>query len=107
MPLTEILNFTDIPNDTIVVFDCYATWCKPCHMIAPKFEEFSNTYKNMMFTKVNVEDEDKAHFVKKFEISAMPTFVFYLNGNVLHKVFGASEKELRAALEHFTSISQK
>lgn len=41
-------------GDLLVLVDFHATWCGPCKMIAPKLEEFANTYSNkLVIVKVN------------------------------------------------------
>ena len=38
---------TDDAGDSkkpLMILDCYATWCSPCKMIAPVFEQFSEHY---------------------------------------------------------------
>ena len=40
-------------GDSLVVVDYSTSWCGPCKIIAPKFDEFSETYKNVAFLKVH------------------------------------------------------
>jgi thiol-disulfide isomerase/thioredoxin len=37
---------------TLVVVDYSTTWCGPCKVIAPKFDEFSEKYPQAIFLKV-------------------------------------------------------
>jgi thiol-disulfide isomerase/thioredoxin len=39
-------------GDALVVVDYSTSWCGPCKIIAPKFDEFSEQYKNVAFLKV-------------------------------------------------------
>merc|ERR1712224_1150244 len=64
-----------INGDKTVVVDFTAQWCGPCRMIGPKFEEFSLTYTDLLFVKVDVDDCDSV--AAKAGISAMPTFQVY------------------------------
>jgi thioredoxin 1 len=77
-----------------VVVDFSATWCGPCKMIAPKYEAFSNQnkYKEWTFCKVDVDDADDV--ASEYGVSAMPTFLFFKNGNLVDKFAGANESML-------------
>ena len=64
-------------GDKLVVIDFYATWCGPCKVIAPKVEEMSSSMSNVVFLKVDVDENEDA--AGEYNISAMPTFIFMKN----------------------------
>lgn len=41
-------------GDKAVVVDFYATWCGPCKVIAPYYEELSKQFANVVFIKVGI-----------------------------------------------------
>lgn len=41
-------------GDALVVVDYSTTWCGPCKVIAPKFDEFSDKYPSAVFLKVRM-----------------------------------------------------
>ncbi|KAL7786319.1 thioredoxin-like protein [Trichoderma ceciliae] len=74
-----------------VIVDCFATWCGPCKAIAPILEKASD----------EAEFKDKVHFVKfdvdelpelsqELGIRAMPTFLFFKNGEKVDEMVGAN-----------------
>lgn len=40
-------------GDKLVVIDYSTTWCGPCKVIAPKFDELSDQYPDSVFIKVS------------------------------------------------------
>lgn len=82
-------------QDKIIILDFTAQWCGPCQRIAPFFEELSNDNKYLpkcLFYKVDIdESEDISTYC---EISSMPTFQFYLNGEKIDELVGANKDEL-------------
>eukprot|EP00045_Choanoeca_perplexa_P021778 m.7289 g.7289 ORF g.7289 m.7289 type:complete len:103 (+) comp8787_c0_seq1:116-424(+) len=72
----------------VVAIDFTATWCGPCKMIGPKFEEFSKTYTNVTCYKLDVDENADA--AAEAGISAMPTFFFYKDGVKVDELVGAN-----------------
>ena len=58
--------------------DFTASWCGPCKMIGPYFEELAGKFPGVVFVKVDVDDLDDV--AAECGISAMPTFQLYSNG---------------------------
>ena len=93
---TSVLKATD----GLVLVDCFATWCGPCKMIAPKIAEMSNEdkYKDAVsFYKIDVDEVPEV--AQALEIRAMPTFLVFKKGEKVEEVVGANEKAIRAALD--------
>jgi thioredoxin 1 len=76
--------------------DFSATWCGPCRMIAPIFKELSDAFPNVVFLKVDVDENPET--AAKYEVSAMPTFLFIKRGEVVDKVMGANAAALQKLL---------
>ena len=48
--------------------------CGPCKVIAPQIESMSGEMSNVVFLKVDVDENEDA--AQEYNISAMPTFIF-------------------------------
>lgn len=82
-----------------VVVDFWAEWCGPCRMVAPILEKLSNEYLGKIKVgKVNVDNNPNTP--SKFGIQAIPTLIFFKNGQQVDRLVGAaSEKELKKKLD--------
>ncbi|KAI3406980.1 TRX1 [Candida oxycetoniae] len=80
----------------LVVVDFFATWCGPCKMIAPLLDKFSNEYSNVKFLKVDVDELNE--IAEQYEVSSMPTLIFFKNGQQIHKVIGANPSAIKQAI---------
>ena len=83
----------------LVVVDFTATWCGPCQMIAPLFGELSEKNPDVVFVKVDVDDNEET--AAACGIQAMPTFQFYKSGAKVHEFSGASEEKIKEAIAKF------
>ena len=75
-----------------VVVDMYATWCGPCKLMTPVFEELSKELTGKCkLVKLNI-DEDRDLAIQ-YNVSSIPTFVFIKDGVVKGKETGYMSKE--------------
>ena len=70
----ENFNATIENNDTVIV-DFWAPWCGPCRMFAPTFEAVSEEYPNVVFAKLNTEDQQE--LAASFNIRSIPTLMVF------------------------------
>ncbi|EKX50171.1 hypothetical protein GUITHDRAFT_85403 [Guillardia theta CCMP2712] len=87
----------------LVVIDFFATWCGPCKIISPFFHELSEKYPHVVFAKVDVDQNEET--AQSCGISAMPTFQFYKNGNLVHTMRGASKEGLLQGIQEHSGDS--
>ena len=92
-----IEDLSEIPTQGLVVIDFFATWCGPCKVIGPKFEELSTHFPTVTFLKVDVDES--AELTEQFGVRAMPTFIFVKNGSPVKKIEGADLKGIMATLQ--------
>ncbi len=70
-----------------VIVDFWATWCSPCLAMNPVIESLAAEYgSRVRFVKVNVEEN--ANIASRYGIQAIPAFVFFDHGKVVHQVKG-------------------
>ncbi len=80
-----------------VFCDFWATWCAPCRMLAPVFEEISDKYEGKaVFLKVDVDEQEEA--AMKYGISSIPNVIAFKNGEPAASSLGFVPQ---AALEKF------
>merc|ERR1712126_228346 len=80
----------------LVVVDFFAVWCGPCKMIAPKLEAMDSEMEDVVFLKVDVDENDD--LAREHEISAMPTFIFFKNGEKVERFSGANEAKIKETI---------
>jgi thioredoxin 1 len=69
-------NFEQIVlGNDIVIVDFWAPWCGPCRSFAPVFEAASENHGDVVFGKVNTEEEQELGGA--FEIRSIPTLMVF------------------------------
>lgn len=81
--------FNELIKDYAVV-DFYATWCGPCKMFGPIFEEVSNE-NNFNFIKIDVDKHPD--IAREYGVMSIPTIVLIKNGKEEKRHTGFMSKE--------------
>jgi thioredoxin 1 len=82
-----------------VLVDFSAEWCGPCKMLEPILGELAGEYNGKVrFGKVNIDQEQG--LAAQFNVSAVPTLLFFKQGEVVDQRRGLKSKaELKQSLD--------
>tara|TARA_Y100000310_G_scaffold306353_1_gene347415 strand:- start:1750 stop:2076 length:327 start_codon:yes stop_codon:yes gene_type:complete len=86
----EFNNIIDNSHKVVVV-DFFAEWCMPCLMLAPIIDELALKMKDVKFTKVNVDNNQK--LAQKYNISPIPCLIIFKDGKEVDRIIGAKPIE--------------
>jgi thioredoxin 1 len=76
-----------ITDSEFVIVDFWAPWCAPCRSFAPTYEKVSEDYENIVFAKVNTEQEQQ--IAQHFQIRSIPTLMIFREKVIIFSQPGA------------------
>ena len=76
-----------ITSNPTVVVDYWAPWCGPCVGFAPVFEKVAAQHPDVVFAKVNTEDEQE--IAAHFQIRSIPTLMVFRDQIIVFSQPGA------------------
>lgn len=76
-----------INDNDIVIVDFWAPWCGPCRSFAPTYESISENHEDIVFAKVNTEEEQG--IAAAFQIRSIPTLMVFREQIILFSQPGA------------------
>lgn len=80
-----------IAENGIVIIDFWAPWCGPCKSFGPIFEKVSEQYPDIVFAKVNTEEEQG--LAGQFQIRSIPTTMILKEQILVFNQAGALPEE--------------
>ena len=81
-------NFEKTVNENpMVIVDFWAPWCGPCRGFAPVYEKASEAHSDVVFAKVNTEEEQE--LAGAFGIRSIPTLMVFREKVILFQQAGA------------------
>ncbi|KAI0278169.1 thioredoxin-like protein [Russula aff. rugulosa BPL654] len=101
--LAQLDAILDKAPSKLTVIDFHATWCGPCHTIAPAYEALAKQHTNVNFLKCDVDAAQEV--AGRYSVSAMPTFVFLKGQTKVEQVRGANKSALESAVRRHSSGS--
>ncbi len=85
----EIVLNADVP----VVVDFFASWCAPCHAVAPTMEALARGYAGRaLVAKVDVDSNQDV--ARRFRVMSLPTIAFFKHGREVERLMGAHPRHV-------------
>ncbi|MBT2971346.1 MAG: thioredoxin [gamma proteobacterium symbiont of Ctena orbiculata] len=76
-----------ITDNDFVIVDFWAPWCGPCRSFAPTYEKVSEDHENIVFGKVNTEEEQE--LAMHFQVRSIPTLMIFRDNIIIFSQPGA------------------
>jgi thioredoxin len=81
-------NFKEVvANNSMLIIDFWASWCAPCRSFAPTFEAASEQHADIVFAKVNTEEQQE--LAGAFNIRSIPTLMVFRDQVIVYADAGA------------------
>ena len=83
-------------SDMPVLVDFWAAWCGPCRIMNPIIDDLAESFAGKAkIAKVNVDEEES--LALQFHVMAIPSLIFFNQGEVVERIEGVSDKDKLAS----------
>lgn len=81
-----------LKSEVPVLVDFWASWCGPCHRVAPILEELSVDVQGIAkICKLDVDDQ--SDLADDYQVMSIPTIIIFKNGEIVDTQLGVHSKE--------------
>ncbi|KAJ8637868.1 hypothetical protein MRB53_012135 [Persea americana] len=92
-------------SNQLMVIDFTATWCGPCRFMEPTLNELAETYTDVVFVKIDVDELRVV--AQEWCVEAMPTFLLVKKGKEVDRIVGARKDDLKNKIEEHRGNSSR
>jgi thioredoxin 1 len=83
---------TVLKSTNPVLVDFWATWCRPCQMVAPILEELTQDYAGKLtIAKLDVDQNQQT--AQKYHVMSIPTMIIFKEGKPIANIVGFKPKD--------------
>ncbi|OGU34601.1 MAG: thioredoxin [Gemmatimonadetes bacterium RIFCSPLOWO2_12_FULL_68_9] len=98
MAVADLIHVTDDDfaqeieqHQGVAMVDFWATWCGPCHTVAPIVEQIAREYDGKVkVAKLDVDENQRV--TMRFNVRSIPSILFFKDGKHVETVVGAVPK---------------
>ncbi|TFG22240.1 MAG: thioredoxin [Promethearchaeota archaeon] len=92
MNIAELSKFgIEGPNEGNLIIDIYADWCGPCQFVSPLLEKLRD---EGLINLIKVDIDQNRPLGQLFGITAIPTLLFFKDGQLLEKTIQINGQRL-------------
>ena len=85
----------ELKTNKLLLVDFSATWCGPCQMFAPIFEELAEDYKkNDKISFLSVDIDKNMDIASRYSVMSVPTLLFVKDNSVVETMIGTRSKDV-------------
>ncbi|RWR77629.1 thioredoxin H2-like protein [Cinnamomum micranthum f. kanehirae] len=92
-------------SNQLIVIDFTATWCGPCRFMETTLNELAETYTDVVFVKIDVDELRVV--AQEWGVESLPTFLLVKNGKEVDRIVGAKKDDLKNKIEQHRSNSSR
>lgn len=97
MKIVNKSEFSEITkSEKLTLVDFFADWCGPCQMLSPVLEDILKEHSDKVEI-VKVDVDESQDLAQEFEVSSIPTLIFFKGSKAVDKLTGFQSKDALVA----------